>query len=122
MPSLSLSRSPYLLATDATVFTFDSKITPLVRVNSTFDCIDADPDNPNDADCFRMCAYNKKQSKTSASFSCVMNGLAIATGKYSVIDFNPAEGSTFEMRPDAEGRLQRVKGATLYEGEPEEKQ
>lgn len=67
------------------------------------------------------CSYNKHNAKgAGASYSCVANGYAIATGEYGVISLDDVTGETIGwVRDEKTGKLSVAHKPELYAGEGE---
>jgi hypothetical protein len=63
----------------------------------------------------QVCGFDKKQAKNSPTLSCVNTQAVVATGKFSVI-FTDAQGQPFTVFPKADGQMERVAAASVFEG------
>jgi len=97
----------------ATFFKFTApKAEPLERVVSHF--------TPRD---YQPCYYDKHNTKgPGTSWSCAMEGTAIATGKYGAINLNKQGQHVGWQRDEKTGRVAEVLQPELFTGTPGEVQ
>lgn len=67
---------------------------------------------------YKPCHFNKRNTKSpGASFSCVANGYAVATGKYGVISLDTDTGSTVGWdRDEKTGTVTKVDEPEWFDG------